>query len=158
MLDRIVHKTAAALQTIVGTMFLLLFALSILQIVLRYVAGIAWLWLPDVSRLLFVWVVFIGASVLVARNEHLLMDFFSAKLEGAAARRLGVTIQLAQIAFFAIMVVAGIRITRVRMRIPYDTIDLPSGWAYMAVPVCGAIMILFSASVIRQLYAVKGKA
>jgi len=26
------------------------------------------------------------------------------------------------------------------MRIPFDTWDLPTGYAYMAVPICGAIM------------------
>jgi TRAP-type C4-dicarboxylate transport system permease small subunit len=157
MLDRIVEKTADVLQTVTGVLLLLLFTLNILQISMRYIAGIAWLWLPDVSRLLFVWVVFIGASVLVARNEHLLMDFFSAKFHEAAARRLAVATQLAQIAFFATMLFAGVRITRVRMRIPYDTFDLPSGWAYMAVPVCGAIMMLFSVSNIRKSFGAKEK-
>jgi TRAP-type C4-dicarboxylate transport system permease small subunit len=85
------------------------------------------------------------------------MDFFSAKLSGAGARRLAVATQVAQIAFFAVMVFAGIRITRVRMRIPYDTIELASGWAYLAVPVCGALMILFSANLLLKLLADEGK-
>jgi TRAP-type C4-dicarboxylate transport system permease small subunit len=157
VLERVVHRTTNALQTITGALFLLLFVLNMVQIVSRYLAGVAWLWLPDVSRLLFVWVVFLGASVLVARGEHLLMDFFSAKLSGAGARRLAVATQVAQIAFFAVMVFAGIRITRVRMRIPYDTIELASGWAYLAVPVCGALMILFSANLLLKLLADEGK-
>jgi TRAP-type C4-dicarboxylate transport system permease small subunit len=28
------------------------------------------------------------------------------------------------------------------MRIPFDTWDLPTGYAYMAVPICAAIMII----------------
>jgi TRAP-type C4-dicarboxylate transport system permease small subunit len=28
------------------------------------------------------------------------------------------------------------------MRIPFDTWDLPTGYAYIAVPICGAIMII----------------
>jgi TRAP-type C4-dicarboxylate transport system permease small subunit len=27
------------------------------------------------------------------------------------------------------------------MRIPFDTWDLPTGYAYVAIPICGAIMI-----------------
>jgi len=150
MLKRIVQTLYGILETVTGVLFLCLFALNILRIVSRYLMGISWIWVPDVSRLLFVWVVFLGASVLVGRNEHLVMDFFSAKLKPAAARRLHVAIQLGQMTFFAVMLAGGILIAGVRMRIPFDTLDFPTGWAYIAVPVCAAFMILFSADNIFQ--------
>ncbi len=156
MLKRIVESISDALQTLTGVLFVTLLGLSIAQIALRYVAGIAWLWVPDVSRLIFVWVVFLGATVLVARKEHLVMDFLVAKLGPFAARRFAVATDIAQIAFFAVVLVGGIRVTQVRMRIPYDTVDIPSGWAYLAVPVCAAIMILFSANNLHRSIAARG--
>lgn len=157
MLNQIVQKMYGILETSTGVLFVTLFALNILGIVLRYFVGISWIWLPDFSRLLFVWVVFLGASVLVGRNEHLLMDFFVAKLKPAASRRLGVAIQLGQMTFFAVMLVGGILIAGVRMRIPFDTMDFPTGWAYIAVPVCASFMILFSANNIFQSFVAKGE-
>ena len=156
MLKRIVESISDALQTLTGVLFVALLGLSIAQIALRYVAGIAWLWVPDVSRLIFVWVVFLGATVLVARKEHLVMDFLVAKLGPLAARRFAVATDIAQIALFAVMLVGGIRVTQVRMRIPYDTVDIPSGWAYLAVPVCAALMILFSAYNLHRSIANRG--
>jgi TRAP-type C4-dicarboxylate transport system permease small subunit len=156
MANRIVDALADALQTITGVLLVLLFTLSIVQIALRYVAGIAWLWVPDVSRLLFVWVVFLGASVLVGRNEHLMMDFLVAKLGPPTARRLAIVTDVAQIAFFIVVLVGGVRVTQVRMRIPYDTVDIPSGLAYLAVPVCAAVMIVFSANNLRRSFAARG--
>jgi TRAP-type C4-dicarboxylate transport system permease small subunit len=51
------------------------------------------------------------------------------------------TIDLVTTIFLAILVLKGIEVTKVRMRIPFDTWDLPTGYAYVAVPICGAIMI-----------------
>jgi len=44
--------------------------------------------------------------------------------------------------FLVVLVLKGIEVTKVRMRIPFDTWDLPTGYAYMAVPICGSIMII----------------
>jgi len=51
-------------------------------------------------------------------------------------------IDLVTTLFLFVLVLKGIEVTRVRMRIPFDTWDLPTGYAYMAVPICGAIMII----------------
>ena len=150
MLDTFVRKCCAVLEALAGVIFLTLFGLNILRIAMRYIAGAAWIWVPDLSRLLFIWVVFIGASVLVARNEHLVMDFFVTKLKPVAARRLGMVIRLAELAFFGVMLIGGVRIVDVRMRIPFDTWDFPTGWAYLAVPVCAVFMIVFSLNAMMQ--------
>jgi TRAP-type transport system small permease protein len=150
MLDRIVGRSFAVLEAVAGTLLLALFALNIVRIAMRYFAGAAWIWLPDFSRLLFIWTVFIGASVLVGRNEHLLMDFFVARLKPAAARVLGIGIQLGQIAFFAVMLVWGVKIVVVRLDIPFDTWDFPTGWAYLAVPACAVLMLAYSINLLRH--------
>lgn len=150
MLDTFVRKCCAVLEAVAGVIFLTLFGLNIVRIAMRYFAGAAWIWLPDFSRLLFIWVVFIGASVLVARNEHLVMDFFVTKLKPVAARQLGIIIRLSELAFFGVMLIGGVRIVDVRMRIPFDTWDFPTGWAYLAVPVCAVFMIVFSINAMMQ--------
>jgi TRAP-type C4-dicarboxylate transport system permease small subunit len=158
MLKRIVEKMYAVLGAIAGFLFLSLFALNIVRIALRYFAGISWIWLPDFSRLLFIWLVFIGASILVGQHEHLIMDFLVSKMKPAPRRILNLFIQFCQIAFFVVMIVGGIPVTKVRMRVPFDTWDFPTGWAYLAVPVCAVIMIIFSLHSIQQLLSKKGDA
>jgi TRAP-type C4-dicarboxylate transport system permease small subunit len=44
--------------------------------------------------------------------------------------------------FLVVLVLKGIEVTKVRMRIPFDTWDLPTGYAYIAIPICSAIMII----------------
>jgi TRAP-type C4-dicarboxylate transport system permease small subunit len=86
MIDRAIRKAFSVLEIVAGILILALFALNVVQIAMRYTTGAAWIWLPDFSRLLFIWLVFIGASVLVGRNEHLMMDFFIGKLSEASLR------------------------------------------------------------------------
>jgi TRAP-type C4-dicarboxylate transport system permease small subunit len=57
-------------------------------------------------------------------------------------------IDLMTVIFLGVLVLKGIEVTKVRMRIPFDTWDFPTGYAYMAVPICAAIMI--AATLIRM--------
>jgi TRAP-type C4-dicarboxylate transport system permease small subunit len=135
-------RGVGSLEWFTGTLFLVLFVLNILRIFLRYFLGVAWLWEPDFSRLLFIWIVFIGATVLYVRKGHLMVDFFLTRMKSKTRERLHLMIDLMTTIFLAILVLKGIEVTKVRMRIPFDTWDLPTGYAYMAVPICSVIMIL----------------
>jgi TRAP-type C4-dicarboxylate transport system permease small subunit len=134
-------RAAGGLEWLAGALFLALFLLNMLRIFLRYFLGVAWLWEPDFSRLLFIWIVFIGATVLSVGKGHLVVDYFLTRLTPRTRKHMHFAIDLVTLIFFAVLVWKGVEVTKVRMRIPFDTWDLPTGYAYMAVPICGAIMI-----------------
>jgi TRAP-type C4-dicarboxylate transport system permease small subunit len=130
------------LEWFAGAFFLALFLLNMLRIFLRYFLGVAWLWEPDFSRLLFIWIVFIGATVLYVGKGHLVVDYFLTHRQPKTRGRMHFMIDLMTLIFLAVLVLNGVEVTKVRMRIPFDTWDLPTGYAYMAVPICSAIMII----------------
>ena len=132
------------LEWVAGALFMALFLLNLLRILSRYFLGVAWLWEPDFSRLLFVWIVFIGATVLYVRNGHLVVDYFLAHMRPNTRERMQFMIDLVTTVFLVVLVLKGIEVTKVRMRIPFDTWDIPTGYAYAAVPVCSAVMIIIS--------------
>lgn len=141
MKSRII-QAIGSLEWFAGTLFLALFLLNILRIALRYLWGVAWLWEPDFSRLLFIWIVFIGATVLYARKGHLVVDYFLNRMPPKNHERMHFMIDLVTLIFLVVLFLKGIEVTKVRMRIPFDTWDLPTGYAYMAVPICSAIMTI----------------
>jgi len=134
-------RAVGSLEWVTGTLFLALFLLNILRIFSRYFLGVAWLWEPDFSRLLFIWIVFIGATVLYVGKGHLVVDYFLNRMKSKTRKRMHFVIDLVAAVFLVTLVLNGIEVTRVRMRIPFDTWDLPTGYAYAAVPICGAIMV-----------------
>jgi TRAP-type C4-dicarboxylate transport system permease small subunit len=133
-------RAVGSLEWVTGTLFLALFLLNILRIFLRYFLGVAWLWEPDFSRLLFIWIVFIGATVLYVGKGHLVVDYFLNHMQPKTRERMHFVIDLVTVIFLVVLVLKGIEVTKVRMRIPFDTWDLPTGYAYLAVPICSAIM------------------
>jgi TRAP-type transport system small permease protein len=132
------------LEHVVALAFAALFAVIVLNIVLRNLAGIAWLWIPAAARLLFVWIVFLGVAAAARRNEHLVVDFFQRRMPPRLQKAVVFGIHLSSLPFFAMLLVYGLQVARVRMRIPFDTWQFPTGWAYMAVPVAAVILIVFT--------------
>ncbi|MBL6945491.1 MAG: TRAP transporter small permease [Rhodospirillales bacterium] len=135
---------AQCIGWLTGSLFLAIFCLYVVQITLRYVVGDTWLWTPDFVRFLFIWGVFLGATVLYAAKGHLTMDFFVRNLAPRNKEILDLCIDLASAAFFVLLIIKGWEIAAKRMRIPFDTWDLPTGYAYAAAPVCSALMLLFA--------------
>ena len=135
-------RAVESLEWFAGTLFLTLFFLNILRIFLRYFLGVAWLWEPDFSRLLFIWIVFVGAAVLYTTKGHLVIGFFLDLMKQNVRDRMHFVIDLVTAIFLVILVLKGMEIAKIRMRIPFDTWDFPTGYAYIAVPICSAIMVV----------------
>lgn len=134
-------RAIGSLEWFAGVLFLILFLLNMLRIFLRYCFGIAWLWEPDFSRLLFIWIIFIGATVLYAGKGHLLVDYFLGRMGSNRRERMHFIIDGVTAIFLATLIIKGIEVTKVRMGIPFDMWDLPTGYAYVAVPICSAFMM-----------------
>lgn len=141
-MKRVIDIIMEVLKWVTGIAFLLLFVLTIVNIALRYIAGIAWIWLPDFLTLLFVWVVFIGATVTYSRRGHLVVDFFVNRMQTTRRKVLNLIIRLSMSAFLTVLVIKGVKIAMVRMSIPFPMWDLPSGYAYLALPVSAFLMLL----------------
>jgi TRAP-type C4-dicarboxylate transport system permease small subunit len=137
-----------------GALFFGVLLITVTNIVLRNVLGVSWLFMDGLLRLLFIWMVFSGTAVLYYRNDHLVMDFFSGKFSPRMARRIDLIQQLLFLVFMAILVFYGMQITKVRMGIPFETWNLPTGYAYVAVPVNALLMGLFC---IEKILTLRGK-
>jgi TRAP-type C4-dicarboxylate transport system permease small subunit len=149
--DELCNKIQRILAILAGALFAGVFAVTVLNIVLRNLAGLAWLWIPGASRLLFIWTVFMGAAVLYHRNDHLMMDFFIAKLQGQRKRRLEIVINCVFLVFLVLVIIYGAEIVRVRMHISFETWKFPTGVAYLAAPVSSFFMIIFCLNKLRNL-------
>ena len=133
-----------------GVLFGGVFLVTVLNITLRNLGGVTWLWIPGLSRLLFIWTVFMATAVLYERHDHLIMDFFVSKFSPRRRKTLELSINIVFLVFLVLFVLYGLSIARVRMRISFETWKFPTGVAYLAAPVSGAIMMLFCVNKIRR--------
>jgi TRAP-type C4-dicarboxylate transport system permease small subunit len=110
----------------------------------RYVMHATFQWYDEVARLCFVWMVFLGAASAVRRGAHfrlhLLIDRFGPRLRRATDLVVGLLV----VVFGGVLVAGGAAIWPVARGQVSDSLELSMVWFYGALPVGGALMILFS--------------
>jgi TRAP-type C4-dicarboxylate transport system permease small subunit len=124
----------------IGTALLGIFFLNMYQVGGRYLFGIGAVWIPDVTRFLFIWMVFLGTALMHLRGKHLVIDFIRERLPAHVRRATELVISGAMLAMACILLGVGWRIMVIRMDIPYTGWEIPTGYAYLAVPVAALLI------------------
>ncbi len=114
-----------------------------LQVLVRFVFKFPLPWTEEVSRLAFVYSIFVGATLAVRDKTHINVDFVLALLPAGLARavRLGGSVLVA--VFLCYMTWQGIefvRLTGVQMT---PVLQIPFRHLYLIIPVSGALMLLY---------------
>lgn len=133
-----------ALKVLIGFDFLLLFVLNVGQIISRSVIGVSSVLIPDISRFLFIWLVFLGTTLIYKNKQHLVIEFVKLKFSTHRQHQLTLLTDILMAIFFLIMIRAGWRMMIIRMDIPYTGWEVSTGYAYLSVPVCAFLMFLFT--------------
>jgi TRAP-type C4-dicarboxylate transport system permease small subunit len=128
------------LSAAVGAGLIGIFLLNLYQVGGRYLFGIGEIWIPDLTRFLFIWMVFLGAALMHLRKKHLVIDFVQLRLPASLRRAAEACVSAGMLVLAGILVVVGWRIAQIRMDIPYTGLEIPTGYAYMAVPIAAAVM------------------
>ena len=116
----------------------------------RYVMRATFQWYDEVARLCFVWMIFLGAAVAVRRGAHFRLHLLIDRLGASARRRVDLLVTVIVIAFAAVLVAGGVAIAPLARRQVTDALEISMLWFYGALPVGGALMILFA---LPQLWA-----
>lgn len=141
-MDRVRAWLERILSSAIGLGLLGIFLLNMYQVGGRYLFGIGAVWIPDLTRLLFIWMVFLGTALMHLRKRHLVIDFVHQRLRPAYRRMAERCVSAGMLGLAGVMVVAGWRIAQIRMDIPYTGLEIPTGYAYAAVPIAATVMVL----------------
>ena len=139
----LVERVCVALMAVlVGDVFLGVWS--------RYVMRATFQWYDEVARLCFVWMIFLGAAVAVRRGAHFRLHLLIDRLGASARRRVDLLVTVIVIAFAAVLVAGGVAIAPLARRQVTDALEISMLWFYGALPIGGALMILFA---LPQLWA-----
>lgn len=148
--ERPVVDLAAPLRIVVTLGFLVILAVTLAQVFFRYVLDAPLIWSEELSRLLIVWVAFLGGAVVCWDGRHLNVDVgftrFPRRLRGWV-RAFNIVVALA---FLGILVNASIPIVRFENFQDMSVLPLPAGIVRLAATVGGALMMV--AILARALY------
>ena len=116
----------------------------------RYVMHATFQWYDEVARLCFVWMIFLGAAVAVRRGAHFRLHLLIDRFGATTRRRIDLVVMLVVIAFAAVLLAGGIAIAPLARRQVTDALEISMLWFYGALPIGGALMIVFA---LPQLWA-----
>ncbi|RKT34949.1 TRAP-type C4-dicarboxylate transport system permease small subunit [Roseovarius halotolerans] len=113
------------------------------QIFFRYVLQIGLSWSEEISRFLFVWFVYISASLAAHRGSHIRVTLF-ARFLPVPDRYLFLLADAIWVVFNGFVVVAGLMLVQRTLTYPvYSTsLFIPLAYIYLVIPLAHALMIL----------------
>jgi len=109
----------------------------------RYVINAPLAWPEQVSRIMFVWVTFVGAAVLYRERLHVAIDMFVAALPHTARRILGWGVELTILAFNLVLLIFGLKLSIDTPDQTFGALDITPASFYFAAPVAATMMILY---------------
>lgn len=121
----------AALVVIVGA-----------SVVFRYVLNTGIDWGDEVARLLFIWVVFVGAYLAYQRQAHVAVTALRDRLPARVRPYHALVVGLLEAAFFGVVTVYGTVLVADTARFGQRAagLQVPMAWYYVVMPVTGLMM------------------
>lgn len=109
----------------------------------RYVADNALSWVEQVSNMLFIWVIFIGAAVLYRQNLHIGVDAFVMSLSEKNRAIWKWVIELANLTFIIILFIYSTKLTIDVSGNTAGALDISPAYYYVSAPVSCLMMMLY---------------
>ena len=110
----------------------------------RYVLARTFTWYDEIARLLFVWITFLGAGVGVRRGVHFRLHLLVDRFPRALQRATVIFGVLVVMGFGWILIQQGWKLVELGQFQQTPVMGLSKQYIYLAVPVGGALVILFS--------------
>ncbi len=143
---RVNRFMVAVEKAVAGSLVLLVFAVVLLQVTMRYLFERPNPWSEELSRFCFIWLSMMGASLALESQSHFAFDLAVTKLPRRPriwAYRFG-TGFVAAAAFG--LIILGFGLLHLAHGQRSAALDLPLAWVYASVPVAGMLMLLHLAA------------
>ena len=141
MLKRIL---ANAVEWICLVLMVVLSIDLLLGVFSRYVLVRTFTWYDEIARGCFVWLTFLGAAVGVKRQAHFRLHIIVDRLTPRLRQATVVILPLVVIIFAGVLIQQGLVFLEIGKFQQTPVIGLPKTWIYVAIPIGGALMILYS--------------
>ncbi len=141
MLKRILSN--AVEWVCMGLMVLLSIDL-LLGVFSRYVMVRTFTWYDEIARGCFVWLTFLGAAVGVKRHAHFRLHIVVDRLSPPLRRATVLLLPLVVVIFACVLIQQGLIFLELGRFQQTPVMGLSKMWIYVAIPIGGALMILYS--------------
>ena len=119
------------------------------QFFTRYFLNDSASWTEEIARYLLIGVVFVGASIGVAKNNHIQVDLLYRYLPAGVARAMATLVDVVRVGFFGSMTVYTVQMMQKMGNYQMTIVDLPMNIVY------GVVLFGFAAMTVRSLWVAR---
>jgi TRAP-type C4-dicarboxylate transport system permease small subunit len=146
-----------------STLLIVLMAVMVLdvtwQVVSRFLLRDPSSFTEELAGYLLIWVGLLGAAYALKTRAHLGIDLLANRLPGPSRKAIEITAHLLAILFaLFVMLIGGARLVRLAFQLDQISaaMGIKVGYVYLAVPLSGTLMIVFSLTAILEV--IRGEA
>lgn len=136
-----INKLCCGICIVLG---LLLVLVITLEVIFRYIIGSALSWPEEIAGFMFVWFSMLGAAILLFKKAHVRVSFLITHINPKMQYYLKIFIHLLVILFSYILVDRGYFLLHIVSRQYSAAARINMVWEYSAIPITGAIFVLYS--------------
>ncbi|MFB5664320.1 TRAP transporter small permease [Alteribacillus sp. HJP-4] len=130
---------------IAALFFLIFTACVIMQVASRYIPGFRVVWAEELATYAFIWMVFIGAAVMVREKGHFTVGLVVDNVKGLPLLIIQSITHLLIIVFGLVMIIDGLGLTSQFWGWTLNNLPgIRQGYAWLAIPIAGLSMMLFA--------------
>ncbi|WP_157983847.1 TRAP transporter small permease [Nesterenkonia muleiensis] len=137
------NALAGVVQTVMILLLGAMTATVMLQIVLRYFFERPLAGGEEITRYMFVYLIFIGAAMGVRTGIHVSIDVLVRRLPGGSGKLLAVIAQSIVGVFLIFLTLYGIQMSMNTMGQSSPALGIPIGYAYFAIPLGATLGLIF---------------
>lgn len=147
-IDKVVDKV---LSTITTLLYIAMIVVVLLQIVGRYTPSITISWSEELTRLLFVYIVCLGAPLSIRYEEFADVDLIISEVAAKKKRILYIVIYALMVIFCGVMSISGLKFAEIGGKSISPAMKLPMVIHYSSIPITGFLCGIYS---LLQLYGI----
>ena len=119
-----------------------IFALGVLQVFFRYVVQASLGWSEELSRYLFVWLIFIGSALALPKGSHIAIDVLVNELPIRVRKWVHGFASICVMVFFIFLTIEGLKLCNLAQGQTSAAMEIPMGIAYLCIPLGSLLMFM----------------
>lgn len=150
-IDRVIEFLTCAL-------FLIMIAVASWQVLSRFILKNPSTFTEELLRYSLIWLAMLATAYVVGKSEHIAISFLRDKLDEDSGFKLDIVIQAFFLLFSAtIMVYGGAKAVTLTMAQISPALHVPMGFVYLALPLSGVFILVYSSINILEIVNKKKK-
>jgi TRAP-type C4-dicarboxylate transport system, small permease component len=131
-------------------LFAVLILLIFAQVVLRYAFATSVIWGEELSKFVFVWLMFLGISSGIYNSKHLGIAYFAGKISPRGQLLVKYFCYGMTIVFFSILCWAGAMLSLANLDSLSPVLHVAYGLVYAIIPFSSLLCVLFSVTILTE--------